>query len=134
MRIAATFGIMVVSIAIAQAAPSSGSASSAPQAGAGSVIEPVIDWGKCPQLAPTDAQRKQKTEIIKACLEKHPLNQSPDQLNAEIVDKHRIELGECALTKEDWVSLWSNDQQFSPYPIVSHTNLTSTNLTISVQC
>lgn len=93
---------MVSCIAVVSAAPSSGAGAS--QAAATPVIEPVIDWGKCPQLAPTELQRKQKTEIIKACLEKHPLNSPPDQLNAEIVDKHRIQLGECALTKEDWVS------------------------------
>lgn len=69
------------------------------------VIEPIIDWGKCPQLAPTEQQRKSKTDIIKTCLEQNPLNATQDQLNAEIVEKHRIKLGECALKKEDWVSL-----------------------------
>lgn len=82
--------------------PAAASAPSSTTATAGQpVIEPTIDWGKCPQLAPTEEQRKQKTEIIKACLEKHPLTQAPEQLNAEIVDAHRIKLGECALTKED---------------------------------
>lgn len=102
----ATIGLMMSCIAVVSAAPSSGGpqAANAAAAAATPVIEPVIDWGKCPQLAPTELQRKQKTEIIKACLEKHPLTTPPDQLNAEIVDKHRIQLGECALTKEDWVS------------------------------
>lgn len=90
----------VCGLAHVSAAPSTN-----PPAGSQPVIEPTIDWGKCPQLAPTEEQRKQKTEIIKACLEKHPLTQPPEQLNAEIVDAHRIKLGECALTKEDWVSV-----------------------------
>lgn len=96
---------LVIALAVsAHAAPQSAPVSSAPSAGGPPVIEPIIDWGKCPQLAPTDQQRKQKTEIIKACLDANPLTTSPDQLNAEIVEKHRIKLGECALNKEDWVS------------------------------
>lgn len=98
------FGVAVMAfcgLACVSAAPSTN-----PPATGQPVIEPTIDWGKCPQLAPTEEQRKQKTEIIKACLDKHPLTQPPEQLNAEIVDAHRIKLGECALTKEDWVSAY----------------------------
>lgn len=87
--------------ALAQAAPPQAPVSSAPAAGGPPVVEPIIDWGKCPQLAPTDEQRKVKTEIIKQCLEANPLG-SADQLSAAAVEKHRIKLGECALNKEDW--------------------------------
>lgn len=86
---------------LAQAAPPTAPVSSAPSANGPPVVEPIIDWGKCPQLAPTDEQRKVKTEIIKQCLESNPLG-SADQLNAAAVEKHRIKLGECALNKEDW--------------------------------
>jgi len=87
--------------AIAQAAPPTAPVSSAPSANGPPVVEPIIDWGKCPQLAPTEEQRKTKTEIIRQCLDKHPLG-STDNLNAAAVEKHRILLGECALNKEDW--------------------------------
>lgn len=102
-KLLAALGLTLTLIAVVNGAPSSATSSASTP-----VIEPVIDWGKCPQLAPTDTQRKQKTEIIKACLEKHPLTTPADQLNAEIVEKHRIQLGECALTKEDWVSFLLN--------------------------
>lgn len=69
------------------------------------VIEPEIDWGKCKQLAPTDTQKVQKTQIIKACLDENPLNIPNEQLTAKIVEQHRIKLGECALNKENWVSM-----------------------------
>lgn len=88
-------------VALTYAAPPSAPVSSAPSANGPPVVEPIIDWGKCPQLAPTDEQRKQKTEIIKQCLEATPLA-TGDQLNAEAVEKHRIKLGECALNKEAW--------------------------------
>ena len=101
-------GLVVTFITLAygapQAAPQSAPVSSAPSASGPPVIEPIIDWGKCPQLAPTEMQRKQKTEIIKTCLDANPLNASPDKLTHELVEQHRIKLGECALNKEDWVS------------------------------
>jgi len=100
----AALSLLVAFAALAHGAPQSAPVSSAPAAGGPPVIEPIIDWGKCPQLAPTELQRKQKTEIIKACLDANPLNTSPEQLNPEAVEKHRIKLGECALNKEDWVS------------------------------
>lgn len=100
----ATVGLLLAFIALAHGAPPTAPVSSAPSANGPPVVEPIIDWGKCPQLAPTEEQRKQKTEIIKACLEANPLGTNPEQLNAEAVEKHRIKLGECALNKEDWVS------------------------------
>lgn len=98
----ATLGLLFACVALSYAAPPSAPVSSAPSASGPPVVEPIIDWGKCPQLAPTDEQRKQKTEIIKTCLESNPIGTSPEQLNAEAVEKHRIKLGECALNKEDW--------------------------------
>lgn len=100
-----TLALVSACVALAYAAPPTAPVSSAPSANGPPVVEPIIDWGKCPQLAPTDEQRKQKTEIIKSCLESNPIGTSPEQLNAEAVEKHRIKLGECALNKEDWVSL-----------------------------
>ena len=101
----ATLGLVLVTyVVIAYGAPPTAPVSSAPSASGPPVVEPIIDWGKCPQLAPTDEQRKQKTDIIKQCLEANPLA-TGEQLNAEAVEKHRIKLGECALNKEDWVSL-----------------------------
>lgn len=110
-----TCGLLLAFVALAYGAPSTGPTapvSSAPSASGPPVIEPIIDWGKCPQLAPSEQQRKQKTEIIKACLDANPLGTTPEQLNAEAVEKHRIKLGECALTKEDWVS------SSTSYPLV----------------
>lgn len=110
-KMISSLGLLMMALVAAHsaaAAPSNSPAVPTPTAGAANgaspVVEPVIDWGKCPQLAPSEEQRKQKTDIIRSCLEKHPLNVAPEQLNAELVDKHRIQLGECALTKEDWVS------------------------------
>lgn len=101
----ATFGLLFAFVALAYGAPPTAPVSSAPSANGPPVVEPIIDWGKCPQLAPTEEQRKQKTEIIKSCLDANPIGSTPDQLNAEAVEKHRIKLGECALNKEDWVSV-----------------------------
>lgn len=103
-KLIASLGLLVAFVVVAQGAPQSAPVSSAPSASGPPVIEPIIDWGKCPQLAPTEEQRKQKTEIIKACLDANPLTTAPEQLNAELVEKHRIKLGECALNKENWVS------------------------------
>lgn len=108
-RALASLSLLAAFVALAYgapqaAAPQSAPVSSAPSASGPPVIEPIIDWGKCPQLAPTELQRKQKTEIIKSCLDANPLNTAPEQLNAEAIEKHRIKLGECALNKEDWVS------------------------------
>lgn len=106
MKVLIASGLILLAIVAASAAPQAAQTKPATAPAANPpVIEPIIDWGKCPQLAPTDQQRKAKTEIIKSCLELNPLNVSQEQLNAEIVEKHRIKLGECALTKEDWVSL-----------------------------
>lgn len=99
-----TFAFVIASLALVYGAPPTAPVSSAPSASGPPVIEPIIDWGKCPQLAPTDEQRKQKTQIIKQCLEANPLTVS-DQSTPEMVEKHRIKLGECALNKEDWVSV-----------------------------
>jgi Spy/CpxP family protein refolding chaperone len=96
--------LLVACVALASAAPPTAPVSSAPSASGPPVVEPIIDWGKCPQLAPTEEQRKQKTEIIKQCLEANPLAMN-EALSAEVVEKHRIKLGECALNKEDWVSV-----------------------------
>lgn len=103
-KLIATSGLLLVAyVALASAAPPTAPVSSAPSASGPPVVEPIIDWGKCPQLAPTEEQRKQKTEIIKQCLEANPLAMT-EPLSAEVVEKHRIKLGECALNKEDWVS------------------------------
>lgn len=101
-KVFASLSLLLALVALTYGAPQSAPISSAPSANGPPVIEPVIDWGKCPQLAPTEEQRKQKTEIIKACLDANPLTNNPDQLNAEVVEKHRIKLGECALNKENW--------------------------------
>lgn len=101
-NVLAAAGLLIAFAALVYGAPQSAPVSSAPSAGGPPVIEPIIDWGKCPQLAPSEQQRKQKTEIIKSCLDANPLSTSPDQLTPEIVEKHRIKLGECALNKEDW--------------------------------
>lgn len=103
-KLIVSLGLVVACVVLVQAAPPTAPVSSAPSANGPPVVEPIIDWGKCPQLAPTDEQRKQKTEIIKQCLEANPLA-TGDQLNAEAVEKHRIKLGECALNKEEWVSI-----------------------------
>lgn len=98
-------GVLLAVATLSLAAPQTASISSAPSASGPPVIEPTIDWGKCPQLAPSEQQRKQKTEIIKACLDANPIDAKSEPLSPEAVEKHRIKLGECALNKEDWVSL-----------------------------
>lgn len=103
-RLVATISLFATLLVLAQGAPQAAAPAQAAAATAAMppVIEPVIDWGKCSQLAPTEQQRKVKTDIIKACLDANPLSTKPEELSAEIVEKHRIKLGECALNKEDW--------------------------------
>ncbi|XP_064457625.1 uncharacterized protein LOC135368352 [Ornithodoros turicata] len=62
---------------------------------------PQINWGKCPQLQPTESERQQKALVIDQCLEKVPL---PNIENAtqEDVQKHREDVTTCALHTEGW--------------------------------
>lgn len=60
---------------------------------------PTISWGKCPQLEPKEAEKKQKAEIIRTCLKSIPL---PENITQESVEKHRTQVAKCALNAENW--------------------------------
>lgn len=73
-------------------APGSASADNPPPA-------PVIDWGSCPQLEPNDAEKREKANIIKQCLERIPV---PKNITQQSIEVHRAEVAKCALQLEGW--------------------------------
>ncbi|XP_015786166.1 uncharacterized protein LOC107363453 [Tetranychus urticae] len=78
---------------------SSESDEDAPTPVAGPHRPPTINWGKCPQLEPKEAEKKQKADIIRTCLKSITL---PENITQESVEKHRTEVAKCALNAENW--------------------------------
>lgn len=66
---------------------------------AGQPAMPVINWGKCPELAPKPNEKETKANIIKGCLSSIPL---PTNITQEAVERHRTAVAKCALAKENW--------------------------------
>jgi len=62
---------------------------------------PQIDWGKCPQLQPSENERQQKALVIENCLKSVPFPQNQN-VTDEVVVKHREEVTTCALKTEGW--------------------------------
>lgn len=60
---------------------------------------PIINWGSCEQLEPSPSEKREKAEIIKACLERIPL---PSNITQQSVEIHRAEVAKCALQREGW--------------------------------
>ncbi|XP_077548837.1 uncharacterized protein LOC144162251 [Haemaphysalis longicornis] len=62
---------------------------------------PEVNWGKCPQLKPSEAEKKEKAKVVDQCLQKIPLP-NPDHANETAILKHREDITTCALKTEGW--------------------------------
>jgi hypothetical protein len=62
---------------------------------------PAITWGKCPQLQPSDNERRSKALVIEDCLKNVPFRGNENATEEEVV-KHREEVTTCALRTEGW--------------------------------
>jgi len=98
------FTICLIALcALSTADPQSGLGGSQlpPKAAAGQPAPqaPAINWGNCPQLEPTETEKREKGEIIKVCLERIPL---PENITQSTVEAHRAEVAKCALQREGW--------------------------------
>lgn len=60
---------------------------------------PVIVWGSCPQLEPTETEKKSKAKVLEDCLKQFPV---PKEVTEETIGKHQKSIAECALQKESW--------------------------------
>lgn len=60
---------------------------------------PQINWGKCPELEPTETEKMAKASVITKCLESTPL---PTNITRESVEAHREQIAACALRAEGW--------------------------------
>ncbi|KAI7691006.1 hypothetical protein SSS_01960, partial [Sarcoptes scabiei] len=56
---------------------------------------PKIDWGKCPQLEPSEKDIKSKSNILQRCLKENP-PPNQDSITPELI------IGQCALKIENW--------------------------------
>ncbi|XP_054715053.1 uncharacterized protein LOC129224594 [Uloborus diversus] len=63
---------------------------------------PQIDWGKCPQLKPTEADKEQKRLVIQKCLEQNPPPSLEAVTDPKQIDDHRELVTTCALKTEGW--------------------------------
>lgn len=70
-----------------------------PQAPQGPPPGPQINWGKCPQLEPSEKEKLAKAGVITKCLETTPL---PNNITRETVELHREQIAACALSSEGW--------------------------------
>lgn len=86
--------VFAVAIAVAAAAPQA--ANPAPPRG-----PPVIDWGKCDQLKPTENERQSKAAVVDKCLQSMPLPE-PEKATQEQIQKHQEDVTTCALKAEGW--------------------------------
>lgn len=68
---------------------------------------PQINWGKCAQLQPSEAERTAKAQVIDQCLDKVPLP-DVDTANDTVIQQHRQDVTTCALQQEGWFN--SNGQ------------------------
>ncbi|CAG2109788.1 unnamed protein product [Medioppia subpectinata] len=60
---------------------------------------PQINWGKCPQLEPSEKEKMTKAQVITKCLETTPL---PQNITRDTVELHREQIAACALQSEGW--------------------------------
>lgn len=60
---------------------------------------PQINWGKCPELEPSEQEKLAKAGVITKCLESTPL---PGNITRESVEQHREQIAACALRAEGW--------------------------------
>lgn len=58
-----------------------------------------INWGKCPELEPSEPEKLAKAAVITKCLENTPL---PANITRESVEHHREQIAACALRAEGW--------------------------------
>ncbi|GFX28535.1 uncharacterized protein TNCV_1153441 [Trichonephila clavipes] len=63
---------------------------------------PQIDWGKCPQLKPTEADKEQKRVVIQKCLDENPPPALETVTDPKQIDDHREIVTTCALKTEGW--------------------------------
>lgn len=87
--------IIAAFVGMALAAPQG-----APAATAGAKA-PAIDWGKCPQLKPSETERTSKAAVVDKCLQSLPLP-DPEKATQQEIDKHRESVTTCALKAEGW--------------------------------
>lgn len=71
----------------------------APQSNAPLPQGPQINWGKCPELEPSESEKLSKAGVITKCLESTPL---PGNITRESVEQHREQIAACALRAEGW--------------------------------
>nr|7NYJ_A Chain A, Odorant Binding Protein 1 from Varoa destructor, form P3<2>21 [Varroa destructor]7NZA_A Chain A, Odorant Binding Protein from Varroa destructor, form P2<1> [Varroa destructor]7NZA_B Chain B, Odorant Binding Protein from Varroa destructor, form P2<1> [Varroa destructor] len=62
---------------------------------------PVIEWGKCEQLKPSESERTSKAAVVDKCLQSLPLP-DPEKATQQEIDKHRESVTTCALKAEGW--------------------------------
>lgn len=62
-------------------------------------VGPQINWGKCPQLEPSEKEKMAKATVITKCLETTAL---PTNITRETVELHREQIAACALQSEGW--------------------------------
>lgn len=86
--------VVATLLAIAMAAPQ---APAAPTPGKA----PVIEWGKCEQLKPSESERTSKAAVVDKCLQSLPLP-DPGKATQQEIDKHRESVTTCALKAEGW--------------------------------
>ncbi|XP_077548836.1 uncharacterized protein LOC144162250 [Haemaphysalis longicornis] len=63
--------------------------------------QPEVNWGKCPQLKPTEEEKQQKAQVVDQCLDKIPIPDL-DHANETVILKHREDVTTCALKAEGW--------------------------------
>ncbi|XP_046913573.2 uncharacterized protein LOC124494451 [Dermatophagoides farinae] len=103
--LAATTSVMAAKkkkIAAAASEPSTVSVPPpSPQAADQTPRRPKINWGKCPQLEPTERDIEAKSNILQECLRQNPPPQS-ESLTQEQIIQHQQSVTECALKIENW--------------------------------
>lgn len=62
---------------------------------------PIIEWGKCDQLKPSETERTSKAAVVDKCLQQLPLP-DPSKATQTEIDKHREAVTTCALKAEGW--------------------------------
>ncbi|KAH9412387.1 uncharacterized protein LOC113788996 [Dermatophagoides pteronyssinus] len=62
---------------------------------------PKINWGRCPQLEPTERDIESKSNILQECLRQNPPPQS-ESITQEQIIQHQQKVTECALKIENW--------------------------------
>jgi len=60
---------------------------------------PTINWGKCPQLQPTESENTRKDTVRDTCLKAHPI---PKERNERTFIAHSKLMTECGLKQENW--------------------------------